>query len=998
MQYNSKEFIQKFGADEVSREFKDKYGREKMFYLSPKTLWTLDEFINNKQFAFPEQFIKPVYNEGKEGGYKLKDLVDEEGNLVCESQKYKFNSLIKQYEPVEDEKDLGIWDYGFGSILNYKKYEEEAKQVGIYEKFELWDKEEQKIVTMTFEEASIADPNRYEGLYEFPTVYESEMPSENKTSYMIDMVTTAAGTIKNEIVQEWRDSGEPFTTTETRTVNVTVKSKEIQSQSNLKTIDISPGETVSVVVRKNLDGTEEKASFTNQSSETITKEYTYITEVEVEVEKQEAKTLSSYISGTIHRFEPQYIGEPDTSDITGSKYYRDYMQHYFIYAPKSVLTSFDFDDIRRRTGKDDEELLEILERGAFGSNATGNVNVDLGDFELGSGASSGSFKKAMQYFPFFEKYGNMYGVDPYLLVAIASQESGGDHEKYNSLSRCQSAGCGIMQVEKPGIVIKSVSAFNHETRQIENVDINYNYVSNVENNIRVGAMLQASRAKAQGYNILMALQSYNFGSGAFNHVLKLYSQASGKSLEQIRNDPTDLGWIPYVMEVHMHPNKYFKWSSNAHACKQKYCQEPGGTYHYGDGSYLQNVLRYYASPDPNGIWIMKEDGTKIYTKVGGEGGLEIGSSTSAPIISGSSSSTNNTSWLSSIWDKLVNKWNTLFPDMPEELPKERLTFKHRVRGENVDTIIRMMFVMEEQKYLNEYDDFTDEDFKEKFKLLFSNPVGNGWGPGGTNLSGMHTTLFPNGFTKPIKINPITVSKEYDGSSIEVIAPSSTPIFAISDGEVVEVTNDSVKIKHGEDVFTVYKNITPSVSQGDSVSKDQQIGTVSGSSLELSLLKGTANQDPTWLVTGGFNYTDYNMTEEDAQIIEQVISLAKSKIGCRYTQDLGYRNGPNSFDCSGFTNWLYKQVTGVDIGGNTSGQYEKLKGYMVEGGRSNIQPGDIVITPGTHVVLYIGDGKVIHASNSKPYPQGGVKEDKLTSIKNCKYVIRPIAYINDVKGK
>ena len=41
--------------------------------------------------------------------------------------------------------------------------------------------------------------------------------------------------------------------------------------------------------------------------------------------------------------------------------------------------------------------------------------------------TSNSVTNAMRYWNYFEYYGNTYGIDPYLLVAIACQESRGDH-------------------------------------------------------------------------------------------------------------------------------------------------------------------------------------------------------------------------------------------------------------------------------------------------------------------------------------------------------------------------------------------------------------------------------------------------------------------------------------------------------------------------------------------------------------------------------------------
>ena len=40
-------------------------------------------------------------------------------------------------------------------------------------------------------------------------------------------------------------------------------------------------------------------------------------------------------------------------------------------------------------------------------------------------------------------------------------------------------------------------------------------------------------------------------------------------------------------------------------------------------------------------------------------------------------------------------------------------------------------------------------------------------------------------------------------------------------------------------------------------------------------------------------------------------------------------------------------------------------------RSEMLPGDVVCYSG-HVAIYIGGGKIVHASNSRPYPAGGIK--------------------------
>ena len=76
------------------------------------------------------------------------------------------------------------------------------------------------------------------------------------------------------------------------------------------------------------------------------------------------------------------------------------------------------------------------------------------------------------------------------------------------------------------------------------------------------------------------------------------------------------------------------------------------------------------------------------------------------------------------------------------------------------------------------------------------------------------------------------------------------------------------------------------------------------------------------------------------------------------------HGPASFDCSGFTYWVAKNVLGIDIGTGTWTQVSA--GVRVS--RDSLQPGDLVFFQNTyqaglsHVGLYIGNGQFIHAQN------------------------------------
>ena len=67
-------------------------------------------------------------------------------------------------------------------------------------------------------------------------------------------------------------------------------------------------------------------------------------------------------------------------------------------------------------------------------------------------------------------------------------------------------------------------------------------------------------------------------------------------------------------------------------------------------------------------------------------------------------------------------------------------------------------------------------------------------------------------------------------------------------------------------------------------------------------------------------------------------------------------GPNSFDCSGFTSYVYKNAAGINIGRTTKNQIYAGR----EVSRSELQPGDLVFPHADHVGIYVGDGKMIHS--------------------------------------
>lgn len=90
----------------------------------------------------------------------------------------------------------------------------------------------------------------------------------------------------------------------------------------------------------------------------------------------------------------------------------------------------------------------------------------------------------------------------------------------------------------------------------------------------------------------------------------------------------------------------------------------------------------------------------------------------------------------------------------------------------------------------------------------------------------------------------------------------------------------------------------------------------------------------------------------------VVNYAKKFLGRPYVWGA---EGPRSFDCSGFTQYVYK-AHGVYLPHYTG--YQVKKGSAIS--KSNLNLGDLIFfnTDGSfsHVGIYIGSGKFIHASS------------------------------------
>ena len=135
---------------------------------------------------------------------------------------------------------------------------------------------------------------------------------------------------------------------------------------------------------------------------------------------------------------------------------------------------------------------------------------------------------------------NKYGIDPKLVIAIATQENG-VHRGYVE----EGGGIGIMQIQKSVWSGEAINIYNFEKGCNERIIVNGDDLDELEYNIDIGCAILQDSFKKMNYHFLAGLQCYNLGTGNMDIVLSAYSYNTGKSKSEILSNQYDKGWMEY---------------------------------------------------------------------------------------------------------------------------------------------------------------------------------------------------------------------------------------------------------------------------------------------------------------------------------------------------------------------------------------------------------------------------------------------------------------------
>lgn len=99
-------------------------------------------------------------------------------------------------------------------------------------------------------------------------------------------------------------------------------------------------------------------------------------------------------------------------------------------------------------------------------------------------------------------------------------------------------------------------------------------------------------------------------------------------------------------------------------------------------------------------------------------------------------------------------------------------------------------------------------------------------------------------------------------------------------------------------------------------------------------------------------------------VTEMIAFAKQQLGKRYVRGA---EGSKTFDCSGFSYYVVKHM-GIETGRYNAAGFSKMSSWAKVSSVSKLKAGDLVFFSSkkkrvSHMGIYIGDGKLIHASSS-----------------------------------
>ena len=716
---------------------RDYYKKEREFSINPNFLWALDTYGLKGKWFYPEQWIQPVHYNPDD--LTLKSLVDDKGMLKAESTKYKELDVLELREALEKINQVTFSNLkltAHAEVVKGKPYNATDEKVkGV------WD-------------------------YGFGSIFK----------YKEDEITkTVEGTITGR--DEW-NAGCKCVQTKAVNIPFSYTMDGYPEKIHLITRAITfVGETDFKYekVKTQISGLQDGIGANNSDkNRVIIGTYDEYETVEYEVDVVDPQTgevttetrsyerfvqthtLHEYRSGAVYETKPEEI-DRETND-KGKDYAYDYLMNLSAWAPQSVMDKLHF-----------EERVGTV------------IDVNL---ELGGATNSEKFLYVYQnYFDVISKYSAIYGVDPYVMVAIMTQESGG--KTGHKDGPFQITGNGTRTVKA-----KNVLTGQYETHAVHNSSDR----NNIEISARWAVMYLAGKIERFDGDVLKAIQSYNFDVGII------------KDIAPHAYDTDE--WMKYREQARAYyGKKHYGTDSRSVSYSCAPDADPGNKSLpvYGDVCYIEHVLQYYAGEQLKNVVSSPNDEMQV-VKPGEDQDKK-----------------------DSFLDKVKSFFGLKKPTYTLEEP--RLKFTHQLSHREVDNFFKSVKTFDSKLLFSEIDESHEAKFWE-----------DGYSDSARTTNMSHEEFIElvgqAQFITPLNMKNPPVTSHFGSRwgemhlGTDVGVPIGTPIYAIADATVEKVDHYStttwgkyVRIKiDGTSYRALYAHLNDIyVTPGQSVKQGQLLG-------------------------------------------------------------------------------------------------------------------------------------------------------------------------------
>lgn len=241
----------------------------------------------------------------------------------------------------------------------------------------------------------------------------------------------------------------------------------------------------------------------------------------------------------------------------------------------SNIPTVEYQSFTQQISNEDDFKINLSIDDLFNSNDNSiNYNCSISFKYDDRSQTDKAIETRIKYGDLIEKYAKKCGIDPKIVLGIATQESG-NHELG---LRAGSKG-GLMQIEISYWNGKEITYYDFDDKESYIIKIDDN-VNDVENNILIGCAILQNELKIFNYNIPLAIQSYNEGYSNMSKILDETSAKTGLTKTSIINNDNCLEWLNYTHVVNggdpNYINNVLSWTGYGYSFYEFVCQKENG--------------------------------------------------------------------------------------------------------------------------------------------------------------------------------------------------------------------------------------------------------------------------------------------------------------------------------------------------------------------------------------------------------------------------------------